>query len=320
LHEITILAKKLPNLLYLTISGGEPLLRDDLPEICAIFTQYTKIKHVTIPSNAFNPDKLESVIKKILQLCPKLLIKVCISVDGIRDNHDQMRGYQGLFNNVVNSIYRLKKLQSKNNRLSFLTNTVFTAQNQDQILSILDYIWHNLDIDYSTVVLARGDVMEPKSKHYSILKFYFLMQEIRRERLQRIKISNINALIQYVLSITVQDIIIYNASHSLRKSPCFALKNLLVVSDIGTVHACEPKWNDYQIGSIRESNYDLDGLLKNEQATKIRDAIHEKKCSCTWENAFQQALVFSPELYPLLIINFFKVLWAKLLHFWGKNN
>ena len=48
LTEITKLAKSLPNLLQLTLTGGEPSLRKDITEIPKIFSKYSNLSKCTI--------------------------------------------------------------------------------------------------------------------------------------------------------------------------------------------------------------------------------------------------------------------------------
>lgn len=312
LPEIDFIAKQLPNLSYLTLSGGEPSLRDDIPEICDIFYKRTTVKHITIPSNAYYTEKILHDVSEILKKCPKLFLKICISLDEIGTVHDQLRGVPNLYKHVLETIKGLKEIQKRTARLSFLTNTVFTKDNQDHILEILDYIHQNLNIDYSTVVLVRGDIKDSEQSNLNIKKFVRFSRLYWKKRLNYFRFSNLNALIQYVLSFTVQEITIENYYRKKRRINCFALKNLLVIDDIGNIFSCEPLENRGKVGNLREEQFNLQKILKNRKSQDLQLKIKNKECTCTWENAFQQSLALSPQYYPKLIVNLLKVIFQKI--------
>ena len=54
----------------LWISGGEPTLREDLPEILELFYKNNHIKDVNIPTNGLKPDRIVEWVKRFRQNCP----------------------------------------------------------------------------------------------------------------------------------------------------------------------------------------------------------------------------------------------------------
>ncbi|MBF0194856.1 MAG: 4Fe-4S cluster-binding domain-containing protein, partial [Magnetococcales bacterium] len=59
LDEYKKIAQNFPDLFQLTITGGEPTLRDDLADIVEIFYKTCRPRRVTIASNGSRPDQLE---------------------------------------------------------------------------------------------------------------------------------------------------------------------------------------------------------------------------------------------------------------------
>ena len=53
LDEIKNIAKSLPRLLVLSITGGEPFVRKDISDVVKTFTQETRVHIVTISTNGF---------------------------------------------------------------------------------------------------------------------------------------------------------------------------------------------------------------------------------------------------------------------------
>ena len=84
-EEITIdTIKKLPKMVYVNITGGEPFLRNDLEDIIKVL--YTKTNRIVVSTNGF-------LTKRILEVCskfPKLGIR--ISIEGLEETNNAIRG------------------------------------------------------------------------------------------------------------------------------------------------------------------------------------------------------------------------------------
>ena len=81
----------------LWISGGEPTLRDDLPEILELFYKNNHIKDVNIPTNGLRPERVVEWIKRFRKNCPECNINISLSLDGFGETHDRQRGVPGNF-------------------------------------------------------------------------------------------------------------------------------------------------------------------------------------------------------------------------------
>jgi radical SAM protein with 4Fe4S-binding SPASM domain len=81
----------------LGISGGEPLLRRDLPEILA----YAKSRGMTV-GVATNGAKLSH--ERALQLAALGLGRLQVSLDGFAEQHDTLRRWPGLFDRALKTI------------------------------------------------------------------------------------------------------------------------------------------------------------------------------------------------------------------------
>lgn len=76
----------------LWLSGGEPTLREDLPEIIEMFYRNNKIKDINMPTNGLKPDRVIKWLTRIRKNCPECNISISISLDGFGDTHDRQRG------------------------------------------------------------------------------------------------------------------------------------------------------------------------------------------------------------------------------------
>jgi MoaA/NifB/PqqE/SkfB family radical SAM enzyme len=117
--ELTLedLAKLPDSLRDINLSGGEPFLRKDLPEIVAVVKKACPNARLVISSNGFLTPVIDKAMTKILKIAPD--IGVAFSIDGIGEMHNEMRGIPGGFDRVMDSLKLLKGMGMTNLRLAF---------------------------------------------------------------------------------------------------------------------------------------------------------------------------------------------------------
>ena len=112
---------KLPSSLRdINLSGGEPFLRQDLAEIVAVLAKACPQARFVISSNGFATELILEQMKKVLKIKPD--IGIAISVDGIGEMHNEIRGIPGGFDRTIATVKGLKALGMTNLRLAFTTN------------------------------------------------------------------------------------------------------------------------------------------------------------------------------------------------------
>jgi len=132
-HEIKKTLERLKELgcSALEITGGEPLLRGDVGEII----NYAKVlgfKRIAMTTNGLllNHRKEEIVSAGITN--------IAISLDGIGETHDMIRGVKGNFNETIKAINELNKLRKLNKSFSISIYTTLLKYNAGQIPGIID--------------------------------------------------------------------------------------------------------------------------------------------------------------------------------------
>jgi MoaA/NifB/PqqE/SkfB family radical SAM enzyme len=106
----------LKRLEIVTLSGGEPFLREDLPEIIEIICRSCRsIKCLSINSNGLESGLIESQLNQIFSLpFPQISqgLSLQISIDGYGEVHDKIRGVNNAFEKVKETLQKLKTMQS----------------------------------------------------------------------------------------------------------------------------------------------------------------------------------------------------------------
>ncbi|MDD4333167.1 MAG: glycosyltransferase [Patescibacteria group bacterium] len=105
------------NLRAINITGGEPFLRDDLAQIIGVIKERCQKAKITISTNGFATDLIIRQIREIIKICPD--IGIAVSIDGIGEAHDKIRGITGGYNKVIATIEALKNLGINNLKISF---------------------------------------------------------------------------------------------------------------------------------------------------------------------------------------------------------
>ncbi|MCK5511102.1 glycosyltransferase [Candidatus Parcubacteria bacterium] len=118
-----------PNLKYINLSGGEPFLHLELPEIVRIINKVSPKAKIIISSNGLATDLIIKTMKEIKKIDSRVGIR--ISIDGMKKTHDSMRGVNGIYEYAIKTVYRLKKINIKNLGLSFTIMNENAAELKD---------------------------------------------------------------------------------------------------------------------------------------------------------------------------------------------
>jgi len=98
---------------WITISGGEPFLkRDQLVELVKICYHRNKPAIINIPTNSLLYALTPKYVEQMCQSIPGTQLIINLSVDGVKEKHDQIRGIPGNFEKVLQNL-RIKKASEK---------------------------------------------------------------------------------------------------------------------------------------------------------------------------------------------------------------
>lgn len=94
--------KKLPPMYFTNITGGEPFIRTDLPDI--VRELYKKSDRIVISTNGFFTDRIIALAKEF----PKIGIR--ISIEGLEKTNNEIRGLENGFQRGYRTLLKLKKM------------------------------------------------------------------------------------------------------------------------------------------------------------------------------------------------------------------
>ena len=149
-------ARSLPHLLWLHLSGGEPFLRKDLPELVAEFYRHSGARKIGIPTNGLAGENLVTSTRRILELCPDAQLNIVLSLDGLEKTHDHLRGVPGNYQKTMAALEELKRIRSQHPQLAINVCTVLNNRNAAEIPELLRKV-ESLGVDFHDIGLMRGD-------------------------------------------------------------------------------------------------------------------------------------------------------------------
>ena len=82
------------------MNGGEPTLRKDLPDLAhELCNGIPKLRHISLITNGLNPNLVKARVKDLYSITKQAGVKldIMLSLDGVGDVHDRVRGRRGNF-------------------------------------------------------------------------------------------------------------------------------------------------------------------------------------------------------------------------------
>ncbi|MBP1691543.1 MAG: radical domain protein, partial [Bacteroidetes bacterium] len=161
LAEIESFARKCGSVVQLTLTGGSPEMRSDLADIARVFWTFCRPLNITLCSNGNNPDKLAHDVRSIVKVSPECNLTVDISLDGLHEEHDTLRGVKGLFDRVLRSYEQLRIIRERHANLRIGCGLCVSGMNKHTALATARWAMEHLPLDNLTPILVRGKPQHP---------------------------------------------------------------------------------------------------------------------------------------------------------------
>ena len=272
IEEIEKIFKSMGHIYFLNISGGEPFLRKDLPEIIELAMKYMKPGIVHIPTNAIASEIIEKNTRRILEVIAKYNKAVPLTIkpsfDGVGQEHDEVRGVKGNFERVLDTVKRLKELNKEYPNLHVELGTVISKANMHNIEKIADYA-HSLGIESYRNEIAeqraeffnKQDSITPTAEEYKKLieKFSKKIKENMKGKRRLTRITECLRLVYYEIAIRIM-------MEKKQVIPCFAGISNVHLTPYGDLWPCCVLAYDKPLGNLRKTDYDFKKVWHSEQA------------------------------------------------------
>ena len=292
-EEISIeTIKKLPKMYFTNITGGEPFIREDLPDI--VRELYKKSDRIVISTNGFFTDR----IIKLAEEFPNVGIR--ISIEGLEETNNKIRGLEDGFNRGYSTLKKLVEMKHPDVGFGM---TVQDANAKD--LVALYEKSNELGMEFATASLHNSFYfVEAKN----IIKDRMMVAKEFEKLINRLLESNSpkkwfrayfnHGLINYIFG-------------QKRLLPCDMSFDTFFIDPYGDVMPCNGTKDKEVMGNL--NNQTWDELWNSEQAEIVRKKVRHCDRNCWMIGSV------SPAMHKYIWKPAWWVVKHKFLKFWKKE-
>lgn len=267
---------------WFTISGGEPFMFKGIVELAQMAYTYNRPGIINIPTNSILSTIPEKV-QRIAESCPDSQIIINLSLDGVGEKHDFIRGVAGNFEKFERTLHALLDLRDSLPNLNIGIHSVisvFNVNNLDEILAYADasgadqFITEIAEprVELDTVGLP----ITPDKKDYAeaIDRLIAHIEKRSYKGVARITEAFRAEYYRFVKRVLDEEDQVMS---------CYAGWASAQIYSDGTVWPCCVRADN--VGNLRDHSYDFSSIWFGEQIKQVRKSIARKECHCPLANA-----------------------------------
>lgn len=282
--------KKLPQMYFTNITGGEPFIREDLKDI--VRELYKKSDRIVISTNGFFTDRIIDLCKEF----PNVGIR--ISIEGLEETNNRIRGLQDGFNRGYSTLKKLVEMKHPDVGFGM---TVQDANAKD--LVPLYKLSDELNMEFATASLHNSFYfVENKNIIHDRLMVASEFEKLINELL------NSNQPKKWFRAYFNHGLINYIFGQK-RLLPCDMAFDTFFIDPYGDVMPCNGTKEKEVMGNLNEQTWDE--LWNSEQAEKVRNKVRHCDRQCWMIGSVSPAMhkyIWKPALWVIKhkFLRFFK--------------
>lgn len=288
----------------LWLSGGEPTLREDLPEIIEMFYKNNQVKDVNMPTNGLKPERVVEWVSRLRKSCPDCNITVSVSLDGFGKTHDTQRGVPGNFYKAAETLKKVDEHFKNDGKVLKNIATVITKYNIEEIVDFMTWAFGRFNISTHTIEAARGMTREDGVKILTETSLRQLQDKLvpfyagYADRMTK-EVSGFQKRITYFFYLgLIRSMYNIRASNIDKPTPwgmdCTAGETTLVIDYDGRFRSCELR---DPIGNVKDYDCDVSRIMQGDAMRKEVDDLgygYKANCWCTHGCWIMSSIVFNP--------------------------
>jgi MoaA/NifB/PqqE/SkfB family radical SAM enzyme len=275
---------------WITFSGGEPFLRRDLEDLCQSAYGHCRPAIINIPTNGLLFKQIPDRVAEIARRCPDSQLIVNLSLDGIGERHDDIRGIPGNFERAMQTFHGIRAIREPN--LTVGLHTVISVFNLDEFEDVYAFVEElGPDSFVSEVAEERvelgtvGAGITPSPDDYARV-IDFLSDQLRQQSFQGI------SRVTQALRLVYYDLVKRIMRERRQVIPCYAGWLSAHILPAGELWECAVM--STSMGNVRDVDYDLPRLWFSKRANDVRRAVKTRGCYCPVANTSYTNMMCDP--------------------------
>jgi MoaA/NifB/PqqE/SkfB family radical SAM enzyme len=144
-------AKVPSSLKDINISGGEAFMRSDIVDIVKVIHDRCDNPRMVISTNGFRTEHIVKAMVELRKTIPN--IGIGVSLDGIGEVHDRIRGIKGAYDKALATLHQLRERDFTNIRIGFTAMN----ENTEEMQKVYD-LTGELDVQFTMSVAQNSDI------------------------------------------------------------------------------------------------------------------------------------------------------------------
>lgn len=294
LAEFDSFLKKNKYLENITLTGGEIYLKGEIAGFMeAMIREGNNAGGAT---NALLPDKIKEIAGSMTdKMEPSQVFDLQISLDGVEEIHDSLRGQSGSFSKAVELLrWGLDSEEDCRNLRTSVSHTI-TKRNSMSLSAFVDFLVNEgLDperIHFRTAQISKSYYGDVDSSQMSFSKDV-VISEIRKVMKKYPNFSK---------DLFTKGIPRYLADADHQVIPCFATFAFCFVDPYWDVYPCI-SW-DKKLGNLRDYGFSLERFWnENEKIREVRASVSNDQCPNCWTECMAHPTINSNGLRARIIL------------------
>jgi len=266
---------------WFTVSGGEPFMFRDLVPLCQSLYRHCRPGIINIPTNSLMHKIIPAKVDEICRSCPEAQVIINLSLDGVGEKHDRIRGIAGNFEKFEQNYRALRALDLPN--LNVGIHSVISRFNVADVDELFDYSLGRKPDSYITEIAEQrveldtvGVDITPSADKYGAAIDNLIRRVESRDFRGISKVTEAFRVEYYKLVKTI-------LAEQTQSIPCFAGWASAQIYANGEVWPCCIRADN--LASLRDVDYDFGRIWFSPEADRVRTSIRNKECHCTLANA-----------------------------------
>ena len=275
---------------WFTVSGGEPFMFRDLVPLCQSLYRHCRPGIINIPTNSLLCNLIPAMVEEICRACPDSQVIINLSLDGVAEKHDRIRGVPGNFRRFEENYHALRRLSCAN--LTVGIHSVLSTFNIADAAELFDYALSLRPDSYITEIAEQrvelgtmGLGITPSVDEYSHA-IDRLVALVEGYRFRGISVLTEGFRLEYY------KIVKRTLAERRQVIPCFAGSASAQIYANGDVWPCCVRAES--IGNLRDAGYDFRRVWFSREADHARADVGSGNCHCPLANASYTSMLMHP--------------------------
>ena len=276
---------------WFTVSGGEPFMRKDIVEICQSIYDRCRPAQINIPTNSLVWRPIAERVEAIARHCSDSEVVINLSLDGVGEKHDEVRGIKGNFDKVQRVYDQLRGLKLPN--LTVGVHSVVSNFNIDHFPVLHDFVVNEMKPDSFISEIAEervelgtiGTGITPGRDDYARAVDLLIHSSETNPHHGRSQVIQAFRRKYY-------DLVKRYLEREAQAVPCYAGWASAHIAPNGDVWTCAVRAQP--IANLRDYDYDFKRIWFGHEGSPLRTSIKRGECACPLANAAYTSMLMSP--------------------------